>query len=206
MNDYSLGSKNWPGLSKLVEECGEVLQIAGKLMGTGGAIEHWDGKGPLDVRMAEEVCDLFAAARAFFQLNGFDGIPVYMQRELHKYHLFLKWHSDNLPEPDDQVTQEIKALEDYLKPVATTAVPFPEANAVLVGSPEDKAAGTVFDLPVHRYRDLDQNPHVISCWQLSPDELAEVMRTGVVWLHAWGTTHPPICVTGKKPFKEQVVD
>lgn len=33
---FSLGSRTWPGLSKLVEECGEVLQIAGKIMGTGG--------------------------------------------------------------------------------------------------------------------------------------------------------------------------
>lgn len=36
---FSLGSRTWPGLSKLVEECGEVLQIAGKIMGTGGAVQ-----------------------------------------------------------------------------------------------------------------------------------------------------------------------
>lgn len=29
---FSIGSKRWPGISKLIEECGEVLQIAGKLM------------------------------------------------------------------------------------------------------------------------------------------------------------------------------
>lgn len=208
---FGLGSRTWPGMSKLVEECGEVLQIAGKLMMTAGKIEHWDGAGPLDVRMAEEVCDLFAAARAFFQLNGMDGNPVYVQRELRKYQQFLKWHLDNLPEPEDQISpeqheheidvlQEIEAVAAALPPAQTGPIDFPEANGVLVGSPEDRAAGTVVDLPIHRHTDLDGNPHVISKWQLSPDELAEVMRTGVVWLHAWGTTHQPIAVSGASPF------
>lgn len=102
---FSLGSKTWPGLSKVVEECGEVLQVAGKLMGTAGDINHWDGKGPLDVRMAEEVCDLFAACVAFFQLNGFDGIEAYMQREMDKYHTFLRWHAEALEQPEDKVTE-----------------------------------------------------------------------------------------------------
>lgn len=81
-------------------------------------------------------------------------------------------------------------------------VHFPEANAVLVGSPEDKAAGTVLDLPIHRHRDLDNNPHVISCWSLTDEERAEVARTGRVWLRSWGVTHPPICVQGMTPFVE----
>jgi len=80
-------------------------------------------------------------------------------------------------------------------------VAFPEANAVLVGTPEDKAAGTVLDLPIHRHRDLDNNPHVISCWQLTNEEWAEVARTGRVWLRSWGATHPPICVQGTTPFE-----
>jgi hypothetical protein len=109
---FSLGSKTWPGLSKLVEECGEVLQVAGKLMGTAGAVGHWDGAGALDERMALEVCDLFAAARAFFQLNGFDGNPVYIEREHAKYMQFLKWHAKQVPLPEDKVTpvEDINAL------------------------------------------------------------------------------------------------
>ncbi len=79
-------------------------------------------------------------------------------------------------------------------------IPFPESNAVLVGAPEDKAAGTVLDLPIHRYRDLDNAHHVISKWQLDPAERSEVERTGQVWLHSWGVTHPPISVGGLSPF------
>lgn len=199
---FSFGSRTWPGLSKLVEECGEVLQIAGKIMGTGGAVQHWDGKGDLDERIALELCDLFAAARAFFQLNGFDGNPVYIQREIQKYRQFLKWHSENLPDKDDSITEEIQALDAMLESDPTWPVSFPEANAVLFGTPEDRASGKVIDLPIHRYEDAEGKPHVISKWKLSADELAEVMRTGHVWLHAWGTTHPPIAVSGANPFKE----
>lgn len=79
---------------------------------------------------------------------------------------------------------------------------FPESNAVLTGTPEDRAAGTVLDFPIHRYRDLDNNPHVISCWELTVEEWAEVSRTGKVWLHSWGVTHPPIAVVGQTPFAE----
>lgn len=31
--DFSIGGTLWPGLSKLIEECGEVLQVGGKLIG-----------------------------------------------------------------------------------------------------------------------------------------------------------------------------
>jgi hypothetical protein len=82
-------------------------------------------------------------------------------------------------------------------------VDFPQSNLTLVGSPEDKAAGIVVDLPVHRYQDLDGNWHVISKWKLTPDEEAEVMLTGCVWLHSWGHTHPPIAVDGTDPWKEK---
>ena len=40
---FAIGDKKWPGISKLVEEAGEVTQVAGKLMGSGGDILHWDG-------------------------------------------------------------------------------------------------------------------------------------------------------------------
>lgn len=83
------------------------------------------------------------------------------------------------------------------------ATNFLEANAVLVGSPEDRAAGTVGDLHIHRHRDLDGNHHVISKWRLSDAELLEIQKTGCVWLRSWGVTHPPIYVTGTSPFEAE---
>ena len=80
-------------------------------------------------------------------------------------------------------------------------VPFPEANTVLrAPTPEDAAAGTVYDLHCHRYRDLDRQPNVLSKWELTPEELEEVVRTGVVWFNCWGDTHPPMWISGHDPF------
>jgi hypothetical protein len=80
-------------------------------------------------------------------------------------------------------------------------VPFPEANAGL-GAPTaaDAAAGTVYALPIHRYRDLDNNPQVLSKWELTAAEIEEVKRTGVVWFSCWGVTHPPMWISGHDPF------
>lgn len=80
-------------------------------------------------------------------------------------------------------------------------IPFDEANTVLrAPTPEDAAAGTVYDLHVHRYRDLDGQPNVLSKWQLSDEELDEVNRTGVVWFNCWGETHPPMWISGSNPY------
>ncbi|MHA0333682.1 hypothetical protein [Sphingomonas aquatilis] len=81
-------------------------------------------------------------------------------------------------------------------------IPFPEANTVLrAPTAEDEAAGTVYDLHVHRYRDLDGQPNVISKWRLSPEELAAVIASGGdLWFNCWGATHPPIWITGTSPF------
>jgi hypothetical protein len=83
-----------------------------------------------------------------------------------------------------------------------TGIPFPEANDILrAPTPEDAAAGTVYDLHIHRYADLDGNPNVISKWQFSPDELAQVVAAGgTFWFHAWGHTHPPVGIEGATPF------
>lgn len=82
-------------------------------------------------------------------------------------------------------------------------IPFPEANLVLrAPTPEDAAAGTVYGLHVHRYRDLDGQQNVLSKWQLTPEELEEVVRTGgVLWFNCWGSTHPPVWISGTDPFR-----
>lgn len=84
-------------------------------------------------------------------------------------------------------------------------IPFDEANTVLIApTPEDAAVGTVYDLHVHRYRDLDNQPHVISKWQLTPEELADVVASGgIVWFHSWGATHPPVSLSGHSPFPQR---
>lgn len=39
---FAIGAQEWPGISKLIEEAGEVQQVCGKLLATYGETKHWD--------------------------------------------------------------------------------------------------------------------------------------------------------------------
>ena len=56
---FRFGSKKWPGLAKLNEECGELVQVIGKLMQVKGRRKHWSGD--LRVKLVEELADVQAA-------------------------------------------------------------------------------------------------------------------------------------------------
>lgn len=45
------------GLAKLIEECGELQQIAGKKLAYYTTDEHPDGQGPLSTRLEDEIAD-----------------------------------------------------------------------------------------------------------------------------------------------------
>lgn len=51
---------------------------------------------------------------------------------------------------------------------------------------------TVRDLHVAKFED-----HTASCWRLTPEELATVAKTGVVWLRIMGHSMPPVYVSGE---------
>lgn len=89
---FSIGSDTWPGLSKLIEECGEVLQVAGKLIATGGSVDHWSGLD-LDCEMEKELGDALAAIDFFVECNRLRlRNHVIDARRDEKYHLFEEWH------------------------------------------------------------------------------------------------------------------
>lgn len=90
--DYSIGSAKWPGLSKLIEEAGEVQQVCGKLIGSGGNVDHWDGS-TLNLRLEEEIADLLAACHFVGDVNGLDWRRIY-RRSTQKLTQFHKWHQD----------------------------------------------------------------------------------------------------------------
>jgi hypothetical protein len=87
---YSIGSTIWPGLSKVSEEMGELGQVLGKLLGTGGVISHWDGSNLKD-RLIEEIGDLSAALRFFVEENNLDADALGARHD-QKLALFRKWH------------------------------------------------------------------------------------------------------------------
>jgi NTP pyrophosphatase (non-canonical NTP hydrolase) len=89
---YSIGSNHWPGLSKLIEELGEVGQVAGKLIATNGEASHWDGSN-LRERLEEELADLAAAISFVIETNGLDIGRVFERRQ-RKLEQFHRWHEE----------------------------------------------------------------------------------------------------------------
>ena len=90
--DFSIGSTKWPGISKLIEECGEVIQVCGKLIGTGGLIHHWDGTN-LKERLEDEIGDVMAAV-SFITLKCCLDHKRIAARQIEKLALFRKWHEE----------------------------------------------------------------------------------------------------------------
>ncbi len=89
---FCIGSTIFPGLSKLIEECGEVCQVAGKLMATGGESKHWDGSD-LRQRLMEELADLSAAIDFVICVNGLDTVEI-ITRTNKKFDQFHQWHKE----------------------------------------------------------------------------------------------------------------
>lgn len=89
---FSIGSDVWPGLSKVIEEAGELQQVAGKLIGSGGDLRHWDGTD-LKERLLEELSDTLAACEFFIQKNNFSrrAISIRTESKLKKYE---RWHTE----------------------------------------------------------------------------------------------------------------
>lgn len=91
--DFSIGSTVWPGTSKLIEEQGELIQVLGKLMATGGDTKHWSGD--LRKMLVEEIGDL-SAALVFFQTENLtvDEVRQMGDRVGEKLALFREWHKN----------------------------------------------------------------------------------------------------------------
>jgi NTP pyrophosphatase (non-canonical NTP hydrolase) len=66
---YSITTDIWPGLAKVMEEAGELLQILGKIMSVDGSLNYYDGTD-LAERIEEEAADLYAALDFFCEVNN----------------------------------------------------------------------------------------------------------------------------------------
>lgn len=64
---YCIGSDDWNGLSKLIEELGELQQVCGKLIGSEGNTDHWSGD--LRAKFIEEIGDVYASLNYFTTKN-----------------------------------------------------------------------------------------------------------------------------------------
>jgi NTP pyrophosphatase (non-canonical NTP hydrolase) len=91
---YSIGSQKWPGLAKLMEECGEVTQVVGKIIAAGGQNIHWDSDVALTARLENEIADVTAAIVFLTETNGLDATRI-SERANRKLKLFRGWHTEN---------------------------------------------------------------------------------------------------------------
>jgi NTP pyrophosphatase (non-canonical NTP hydrolase) len=97
---FAIGDTEWAGLSKLIEEAGEVIQVGGKLMGSRGETNHWSGN--LREKFIEELGDLLAAIAFFGEQNlTEDEREEVLARMEKKMERFAKWHFDKDPLPEE---------------------------------------------------------------------------------------------------------
>lgn len=88
---FSIGSAVWPGVSKLIEEMGELGQVLGKLIALHGDVEHWDGTNLRD-RLIEEMGDVLGALDFLGQMNLTPQERITMSaRAEAKRRLFFEW-------------------------------------------------------------------------------------------------------------------
>jgi hypothetical protein len=103
---FEIGSDEWPGAAKLIEECGETLQVLGKLIAIRGGSDHFDGSN-LHERLREELADLWAAL-AFFISHSSVNADAVEGRMREKFALFNEWH--------DEIQAEIRDRQTYGDP------------------------------------------------------------------------------------------
>lgn len=81
------------GLAKLIEECGELQQIAAKKLAYFHTDVHPDGGGSLKQRMEDELADVAAASAFVAQQFALDEKRI-KQRAALKLADFQSWHFD----------------------------------------------------------------------------------------------------------------
>jgi NTP pyrophosphatase (non-canonical NTP hydrolase) len=78
------------GLAKLIEECGELMQIAGKKLAYFHTDEHPDGAGSLQSRLEEAIADVQAATILVVESMGLDKKRI-ATRFVNKVEQFDRW-------------------------------------------------------------------------------------------------------------------
>lgn len=107
---FAFSDQDWPGLAKLVEECGEcnevliptilatamsrIIRTSGKLMMTHGDSDHWSGN--LRKQLMEEIADVDAAS-IFFKEHCFSKREqsAMAKRTRAKVKKFEKWDREH---------------------------------------------------------------------------------------------------------------
>lgn len=79
------------------------------------------------------------------------------------------------------------------------AVDFPEANFTFT-KPADMTDEQCMPLQVWKGKDQEGFPLIISKWSLSAEDMAEIQKSGTVYLIITGTGMPPVSLHVETPF------
>lgn len=90
--DYSIGSAKWPGLAKIMEECGEVIQVGAKIIAANGEDIHWQNDLSLTGQLADEIADVTAAIVFITENNPQLNTDQITARASRKLKIFREWH------------------------------------------------------------------------------------------------------------------
>jgi hypothetical protein len=71
----------------------------------------------------------------------------------------------------------------------------------IIGPPPGMSESEVYSLSIAQ-ASVDGHPAIVSCWKVTAEELAEIQRTGRVWLICMGGM-PPVILSGHKPEFEK---
>jgi len=82
-----------------------------------------------------------------------------------------------------------------------TPCTFPEMNLQLI-KPDNMEEAECSSLPVYQGSVLDGWPTVTSCWQLTTEEIDQILRTRRLWITVVGRSAPPLCPMAFKPEME----
>ena len=80
------------GISKLIEECGELVQTLGKKLAYYHTDEHPDGAGSLRARIEDEIADVMAAAEFVAHTHRLDWARIRWRVGM-KLSRFTDWHA-----------------------------------------------------------------------------------------------------------------
>lgn len=81
---------------------------------------------------------------------------------------------------------------------------FPQQNNV-IAKPESMTDEQCTGLPAYHYKDENQYPNVLSCWQFTDEEWEEMSKTRKVWVNTMGVTVTPFALMGCSPFANVVI-
>lgn len=77
-------------------------------------------------------------------------------------------------------------------------IPFKQQNRLLGAGDNPNTVG--MPIAVSRTPDTPFRNHTVSCWKLTPEEIAEITCTGVLWVSNMAWPPPPVQIMAYDPF------